>query len=63
MLARITSRIVIAQGMCRRGDNDSLQKAVETLSEAKNLLMRGIHCGALVDPWNILGFCWPVSTS
>jgi hypothetical protein len=56
MLARITSRIVIAQGMCRRGDNDSLQKAVETLSEAKNLLMRGIHCGALVDPWNILGF-------
>ena len=56
MLARITSRIVIAQGMCRRGDNESLQKAVETLSEAKNLLMRGIHCGALVDPWNILGF-------
>jgi hypothetical protein len=56
MLARITSRIVIAQGMCRRGDKNSLQKAVEILSEAKNLLMRGIHCGALVDPWNILGF-------
>ncbi|MBT7730015.1 MAG: hypothetical protein HN703_14130, partial [Planctomycetaceae bacterium] len=56
MLARITSRIVIAQGMCRRGDNNSLQKAVEMLGEAKNLLMRGIHCGALVDPWNILGF-------
>ena len=56
MLARITSRIVIAQGLSRRGDKDSLERAVDTLSEAKDLLLRGIDCGALVDPWNILGF-------
>ena len=56
MLARITSRIVIAQGLARRGDEDSLERAVDTLSEARDLLLRGIGCGALVDPWNILGF-------
>ena len=56
MLAKITSRIVIAQGLSRRGDQDSLERAVDTLSEAKDLLLRGIDCGALVDPWNILGF-------
>ena len=26
------------------------------LAEAEDLLKRGIDCGALVDPWNILGF-------
>ncbi len=26
------------------------------LAEAEDLLQRGIDCGALIDPWNILGF-------
>jgi len=56
MLARITRLIVIAQGLSRRGDKDSLERAGDILGEAKDLLLRGIDCGALVDPWNILGF-------
>jgi len=37
----------------REGD---LQTAVEKVPEAIALFKRGIHCGAIVDPWNILGF-------
>ena len=36
-----------------RGD---LEQAVQHLSEARDLLDRGIDCGALPDPWNYLGF-------
>jgi len=36
-----------------RGD---LVEALEFLSEARDLLDRGIDCGALPDPWNYLGF-------
>ena len=32
------------------------QKAAPLLSEIEDLLHRGIDCGALADPWNILGF-------
>ena len=38
---------------CREGD---LQTAVQKVPEAIALLKQGIHCGAIVDPWNILGF-------
>jgi hypothetical protein len=30
--------------------------AAEQLAEAERLLRRGIDCGALADPWNMLGF-------
>jgi len=30
--------------------------ALHTIQHAIDLVHRGIHCGALVDPWNILGF-------
>lgn len=30
--------------------------AAERLIEAQELLTRGIECGAVIDPWNILGF-------
>ena len=30
--------------------------AAKALAEAEDLLRRGIDCGALIDPWNILGF-------
>ncbi len=33
-----------------------LTQAAKYLEEAEDLLHRGIECGALVDPWNILGF-------
>lgn len=36
-----------------RGD---LQGAATYLGEIQDLIRRGIECGALVDPWNILGF-------
>lgn len=30
--------------------------AIELLAEAEDLLRRGIDCGALIDPWNVLGY-------
>lgn len=33
-----------------------IAEATELLHEAEAFLHRGIECGALVDPWNILGF-------
>ena len=38
-----------------RGQRRSTQVAIK-LEKAVSILMRGIECGALVDPWNILGF-------
>lgn len=37
-------------------EEHKLEKAAQLLEEAISLLHRGIQCGALVDPWNILGF-------
>ncbi|MBI1345540.1 hypothetical protein GC163_04560 [bacterium] len=37
-------------------DRGQVADAVRLLSEAEDYLHRGIECGALVDPWNILGF-------
>ncbi len=33
-----------------------LEAAIVATKEAEALLHRAIHCGAMVDPWNILGF-------
>ncbi len=33
-----------------------LEVSLEAVGEAEDLLHRAIHCGAMVDPWNILGF-------
>lgn len=40
----------------RRLANAEVQAASDMLAEVENLLDRGIKCGALVDPWNILAF-------
>lgn len=32
------------------------RRAARALDEAETLLRRGIDCGAILDPWNILGF-------
>lgn len=37
-------------------DRGQLAEAEAVLPKAEDLLMRGIDCGALADPWNILGF-------
>jgi hypothetical protein len=33
-----------------------LEAALQATAEAEELSQRAIHCGAMVDPWNILGF-------
>ena len=33
-----------------------LRRAAELMAEAEDLLHRAIECGAMIDPWNILGF-------
>lgn len=35
---------------------DYLQEALEKIPQAFQLVQRGIECGAIVDPWNIIGF-------
>lgn len=37
-------------------DRQEAERAAEFLPEIEDLLRRGIECGAIVDPWNILGF-------
>ena len=37
-------------------DQGRLDEAAKNLGSIEDLLKRGIACGALVDPWNILGF-------
>jgi hypothetical protein len=37
-------------------DRDELEPVVEDLERVEELLHRAIECGALVDPWNIVGF-------
>ena len=52
MAARITSRVVAARQALRQS---SAAAALEELDAASGLLMRAVDCGAVVDPWNILG--------
>ncbi|MBX3441784.1 MAG: hypothetical protein KF774_05215 [Planctomyces sp.] len=46
-------------------DRGNVEAAAEHISAIPGLLTRGIDCGALVDPWNILGFSgqFPLFTS
>lgn len=37
-------------------DRNDIETADNLLAEIEDLLERAIHCGAFVDPWNILGF-------
>ena len=46
-------RLTTAEREIERGDTST---AVRLLVEVGDLLHRGIDCGAIVDPWNILGF-------
>ncbi len=46
-------RLTSCQAILARGKIDD---AYILIQEIRNLLKRGIECGGLVDPWNILGF-------
>jgi hypothetical protein len=37
-------------------EQGKLEQTLQLLQEAEDYLHRGIECGALVDPWNVLGF-------
>lgn len=51
--SEIQWRIAAIQQAVDRGD---VPAAVALLEEAEDHLHRGIECGAIVDPWNVLGF-------
>lgn len=55
--ARLTCRIdcLLTLGV-RDLREGRLEQAAEVPRQAIDLIRRGIECGALVDPWNILGF-------
>jgi hypothetical protein len=53
MLTEIRLRQVAAELAVRRGE---LAQAAPLLPEIEDLIHRGIECGALADPWNILGY-------
>jgi hypothetical protein len=46
-------RLTEAVHCCEKGDTGN---ALRLLDETVDVVKRGIDCGALVDPWNILGF-------
>lgn len=53
ILCRIDCLLTIGNQRLRRQD---LQQASEIPDQIFDLIQHGIECGALVDPWNILGF-------
>ena len=53
MLCEINGRLTAGRHAIDRGQ---LAAAGRLLPEVEDLLHRAIDCGALVDPWNILGF-------
>lgn len=53
ILCRIDCLLTIGNQLLRRNE---LEKASEIPEQIFDLIQRGIECGALVDPWNILGF-------
>ncbi len=51
--SEIQSRLVMIPRIVRKGELDEARRLI---TEVIDLLHRGIECGGLVDPWNILGF-------
>ncbi len=52
-LCRIDCLLTIGNQALKRGQ---LDQAVEVPDQLHDLILSGIECGALVDPWNIMGF-------
>jgi hypothetical protein len=53
MMCRIDCAMTLGLRSLRSGD---LESAVKVPAAAFDLLKRAIHCGALIDPWDILAF-------
>ncbi|HYT95023.1 MAG TPA: hypothetical protein VEL76_40275, partial [Gemmataceae bacterium] len=53
LLSEMHLRLAAGRAHVERGE---LADAARLLPEVEDLLHRGIACGAIVDPWNILGF-------
>lgn len=53
MMCEIHCRMTAIQHANEQGD---LRLATTLLAEIEDLMHRAIECGAIVDPWNILGF-------
>ena len=53
LLSNILGQLSTGQLLADRGE---LGAAAQLLPEVEDRLRRGIACGAIVDPWNILGF-------
>lgn len=51
--SEIQSRLVLIRRVVRRGE---LELSRRLISEVMDFLDRGVRCGAIIDPWNILGF-------
>jgi hypothetical protein len=62
MMSEIHGRLTTGGLLVERED---LPGAAALLPEVEALLLRGIDCGALADPWNVLGFqgLFPIFTS
>ncbi|WP_157369462.1 hypothetical protein [Zavarzinella formosa] len=55
--ARLLSEIAIRQTSAELAIlHHDLHTAAKTLPDVEEMIHRGIECGALADPWNILGF-------
>ena len=52
-LCQVDCLIAAGRQMIKAGD---LEKALTVIPKIMDLVQRGINCGAIVDPWNILGF-------
>ena len=53
MLCQIDCLMTTSQLACQ---TNHLEQAAACLPQIVDLLKRGVQCGAIVDPWNILGF-------
>jgi hypothetical protein len=53
MLCQIDCLMTASQLACQA---NQLEQAAACLPQIVDLLKRGIQCGAIIDPWNILGF-------
>lgn len=64
--ARMVTELVCRLAQVHRQiELGQLEEAASTLQEAHQLLHRAVECGAVVDPWNILGFqaLFPISAA
>lgn len=54
---RIVSEIILQQTAAAQAiENRTISAAIGHLDEVEKMLRRGINCGAIMDPWNMLGY-------